>query len=122
MRRYFARLCWYLLLILIVIGSYLLHFPIVTIAVLSALGSYLPTSLFWIPLTYLFVKYVGFPEKTLGMNTARFGVAVILIGVLMVVSYYFFPSDNLASFSALVIFGGIECILMVRESKSILAS
>jgi len=120
MRRYISRLYWYVGLILITLGLFGLPFPAVTAAVLSALIYYLPMSLLWIPLARIFNKYHGFPVRTFGIETERMGYIVMLIGILMTISCYFFPNATLASFGVLVIFGGVDWVLSAREEKAIL--
>lgn len=116
MRRYFSRICWYVGLILILVGIFYMPFPIVTVAYLSALTCYFPTSLFWIFLTRLFVYF----EFDIRQTSERTGYIIMLIGVSMAAFCYFFPNIDWALFAILIMLAGGDCFFSAREVRSLL--
>jgi peptidoglycan/LPS O-acetylase OafA/YrhL len=116
MHRYFSRICWYVGLILILVGFFYLPIPMITVAFLSALACYFPTSLLWIFLSRLFIYF----ESDMRYPSERTGFIIMLIGVLMVASCYFFPNIDWASFAILIMLAGGDWIFSFREEKSLL--
>lgn len=116
MRRYFSRICWYVGLILILVGFSYLPIPMVTVAFLSALACYFPTSLLWILLTRLFVHF----ESDIRQFSEQTGFIIMLIGSIMAASCYFFPNVDWASFAVLIMLAGGDWVFSSRELKSLL--
>ncbi len=115
MRRYFSRLCWYVGLILVLVGFFYLPIPMVTLAFGSALACYFPGSLLWILQTRLYLRFL--PEMR--QDSERPGFIIMLVGALMVASCYFFPNIDWASLSILIILVGGDCVFSAREVQSL---
>lgn len=121
MKIYVSRLWWYLAVALFFASIFILPTDFLVGGLLPALVLYVPVSIVWVLLSFMFYKQYGYPETTFGMSSTKVGYGLLTVGIGIVISYLAFEDLKAAQFGFLLVFCGIDWILSLREGRELLS-
>jgi hypothetical protein len=95
---------------------YLRH-PKITGPFFSALGYYLPMSLLWLFLGRALVSFQGYPVKTFGVETERFGKVLVIVGLAICAAGFAMNHVQVTVVGMMFAMAGMDGVAWARESK-----
>lgn len=119
MKKYIPRALWYLALVFLTLGMFFLSGKVYTPAFFKALFTYIPISVLGIFLARIFYLGLKMPEYTFGFPTEKVGFCILFFGSLVALICTFVGNTSIATLGVLLMFSGVDWILMYREGKII---
>jgi hypothetical protein len=117
MKKYVARIVWYLVVVAFVVLAIFFPATFIAGATLPAIAIYLPISISWILFGYLFARCIPFNEYLLGIKTSNWCISISFIGCILCISYKLFSSVEIMEFGFLLILVGVDGIILNREQR-----